>query len=94
MPQARNHFGDLETRQLATFTGLCALCDLDFNFLARAKIFGGYTETAAGDLFDDAVGIVAIFIGLEPLAVFATFTGYGLCANPVHGNGQCFMRLG
>ena len=93
MPQARNHFGDLETGQLAAFTGLCALCDLDFNFLARAKIFGGYAETATGDLFDDAVGVVAIFIGLEPLAVFATFAGYSLCANPVHGNRECLMRL-
>ena len=93
MSQTCDHFGHLKARQLPTFTGLCALRDLDFNFLARAQIFGGDAKAAAGNLFDHAVGVVAIFIRLETLAVLAAFTRDGLCADPVHGNGERFMRL-
>ena len=93
MPQPCNHFGHLKAGQLPTFAGLCALCDLDFNFLARTQIFGGNTEAAACDLLDDAVGVVTILIWLETLAVFAAFARNGLCADPVHGDGQCFMCL-
>ena len=46
MAQSRDHLGHLEARQLATFAGLCTLRDLDFDFLARAQIFGGNAKPA------------------------------------------------
>ena len=91
VPQPRDHLGHLEAGQLPAFTRLCALSDLDFDFLARAEIFGGDAKAAAGNLLDHAVRVVAIFIGLEPLAVLTAFTRYRLCANSVHGNGECFV---
>src|SRR3546814_6202920 len=58
--QPRDELGDLEARKLAALAGLGALCDLDLDLVARAAIFGGYAETAARDLLDVAVGVVAI----------------------------------
>src|SRR3546814_1456089 len=69
--QPHDELGDLEARKLAALAGLGALCDLDLDLVACAEIFGGYAETAARDLLDVAVGVVAIGIGAIAFASFA-----------------------
>src|SRR3546814_9956643 len=84
MAQVGDEFGDLEARKLAALAGLGALCDLDFYLVAGAQIFGGDAETAARDLLDVAVGIVAVRIGAIARAVLAAFARHRLGANAVH----------
>src|SRR3546814_7702547 len=94
MAQVGDEFGDLEARKLAALAGLGALCDLDFYLVAGAQIFGGDAETAARDLLDVAVGIVAVRIGAIARAVLAAFARPRLGANAVHRDGQRLVRLG
>ena len=93
MAQARDHLGHLEAGKLPAFAGLCPLSNLDLNFLAGTQIFGGDTKSARCNLLDHAVGIVAILIGFEALAIFAPFARDSFCPDTVHGDGKCFMRL-
>ena len=94
MAQFCNKFRDLKTGKLPAFAGLCALCHLDFQFFASTEIFRCYPKSARGDLFDRARGIVAVFIRLITFFLFSAFTGYSLCADPVHRNRECFMGFG
>ena len=53
--QAGNEFGDLVAGQLAAFSGLGALGDLDFELFGVGQVFGGNAEAGAGHLFDFVV---------------------------------------
>ena len=57
----------LMTRQLASFTGFCALGDLDLDIVGVDQVFGGYAETPGSDLLDCRTHGVSIFHGLESL---------------------------
>ena len=91
VPQPSDHFGDLEAGKLSAFAGFRPLRDLDLDFFATAKIFSSHTKPPASDLLDNAVGIVAVFIRREPLAILAAFARYGFRADAVHCNRQRFM---
>ena len=93
MAQLRDELGYLEAGQLAALAGLGTLCDLDLDLLAGTQIFGMNAEAARGDLLDVGIRVVAILIRREARAVLAPFAGNGLGADPVHGNGQCFVRF-
>ena len=64
-----NHRAHLVPRQLTSLTGLGSLRHLDLNLLGTGQIFWSHTKTTAGDLFDGAVLLGAITLG-----IFASLT--------------------
>src|SRR5438477_5739980 len=74
----------LVARQLAALAGLGALGHLDLELRRVDEILGSDAESGAGNLFDRAAAPVAARVGLEPLGVFASFTGVALAADAVH----------
>ena len=88
-----NHFRHLDAGQLPAFTGLGALCDLDFDLAAVVQIFRCHTEPPRCDLLDCTGRIVAIGAGLVARCILAAFTGIGFGPDTVHRDRQCFMRL-
>ena len=87
--QPRDHLVDLVTRQLAAFTRLGALRDLDLDDLRIDEVFRGYAKAPGSDLFDlgHPLGAVARWI----LAALARVRAR---ADAVHRNRQRLMRLG
>jgi hypothetical protein len=52
MTQACDEFRNFVTGKLAAFAGLCALGNLDLQFLGVGEVFGGDSKTRAGYLLD------------------------------------------
>jgi len=75
-------------RQLAAFARLGALCDFDLDFVGIHEIMNRDAEAAGRNLFDRASPFV-----FEPFGVFPAFTGIAFAADPVHGDGEAFMRF-
>ena len=50
MAQAGDQLGDFVAGELATFAGLGALGDFDFDLLGMGEVFGGDSETGGGHL--------------------------------------------
>ena len=88
-----NQAVNLDAGKLAALAGLCALRNLDLDFLATVQIFGGDTKPPGGDLLDRAGRVVAILAKLEACRVLSTLAGIGFRADPVHRDRQRFMRL-
>jgi hypothetical protein len=64
------------------------------SILFRAgQVSGGYTEAATRDLFDRAVGKVAIGAPFESLGIFAAFAAVRFATDPVHGDCQRLVRF-
>ena len=84
---------DLGTGQLATFTGLRALRNLDLDFVGVDKVFAGDAEAAGSDLFDGGALAVAVRQRLEAFGIFAAFAGVRLAADAVHRDGERFVRF-
>ena len=89
----RDEFRHLEARQLAAFTRLRTLGDLDLDFSALVQIFRRHTKSTRCDLLDCRIHIVAIWKRTEPRTVFAAFPGNGFRADTVHGNIQRTVRF-
>ena len=94
MAQPGNQVGDLETGQLPALAGLGALRHLDLDFLAGVEILRRHAKAPRRDLLDHRIGIVAILIRREALAVLTTFAAHRFGADAVHRDGQRFMRFG
>ena len=92
--QLGNVHADLVTGKLPPLTRLGTLGHLDFDFLRARQIGGTDAEAPGSDLFDGAVGPVAIFETLESAGILATLSTVRLAANAVHRNGQCLVSLG
>ena len=73
----RNDRIDLETRQLATLAGLCALGDLDLDFLGVDQVFRRDAEASGGYLLGLARQRDAIDIGVIALVVLTALTRVG-----------------
>ena len=84
---------DLGARQLAALTGLGALGHLDLKLLGVDQVLAGHAKAPRRHLLDGGVLRIAVGQGSEALGVFATFTGVGLAAQPVHGDGQSLVGL-
>ena len=83
----------LVPRELATFTGLSALDDLNLDLVGVDQVITGHAETTGSDLLDGGTAAVAVFVWSETIWVFATFTGVGLAADAVHRNREGFVRF-
>ncbi|GJD02058.1 hypothetical protein ColKHC_10883 [Colletotrichum higginsianum] len=90
---ASNRLGDLVAGELTTLAGLGSLSHLDLELIGIGQIGRRDTEAAGGDLLDGGSHGVAVGQTLGALRVLATFTGVGLAAKSVHGNGQGGVRL-
>ena len=88
-----NDLVHLVARQLAAFAGLCALRHLDLQLVGVDQVVGGYAKASAGNLLHRAAAQIAVRIALEALFVFAAFAGVRHAADPVHGDGQRFVRF-
>src|SRR5690606_12889964 len=86
--ESRDQSVDLASRQLAAFAGLGALGNLDLQHFGIDQVFRGDTKPAGGDLLD--LGALE-----RPVArrVFATLTGVGARAEPVHRLGDRLVGL-
>ena len=94
MPQPSDQIGHFHTRQLATFTGLGTLGDLDLKLFTMVQVFSCYTKTARSHLFDLGRRVIAIWFRYKMRWIFAAFAGVGFCPDPVHRHVQRFMCLG
>src|SRR5690606_30718384 len=76
--------------ELAAFAGLGALGHLDLDLVGVDQVLGGDAEAAGRNLLDRGAQRVlrAIGQGLVAIGLLATFTGVGLAADPVHGDGE------
>ena len=86
--QPRDQRVDLVPRQLAALARLGALGDLDLQHFGVDQVLGGDAEAARGDLLDlrDLVAAIA-------RRILAAFAGIAAAAEPVHGNGERFVRF-
>ena len=78
---------------MTAFTGLGALGHLDLQFLRTREVFARHAEPTGSNLLDR--GTLRIAIGHRDIAIriLAAFTGVGLAADPIHGDGQSLMRF-
>ncbi|GKT49344.1 uncharacterized protein ColSpa_09525 [Colletotrichum spaethianum] len=90
---ASNGLGDLVAGKLTTLTGLGSLGHLDLKLVGVGEVGRGDTEATGGNLLDGGSHGVAVGQTLRALGVLTTFTGVGLAAKSVHGNGQGGVRL-
>ena len=84
---------NLAPRQFAAFTRLGALSHLDLQFLGVDEVIARHTKPAGRDLFDGAVLGIAVGHRHVTFRIFAAFAGVALAPEPVHGDGQRFVRL-
>ena len=85
---------DLAAGQLAAFARLRALRNLDLQLVGVGQIPDRDAEPAGRDLLDRRPLRVAVGQRLEPLGVFAAFARVALAAEPIHRDGQRFVRFG
>ncbi|TFA98676.1 hypothetical protein CCMA1212_009587 [Trichoderma ghanense] len=90
---ASNGLGDLVARQLATLARLGALGHLDLELIRVGKVGRRDTESTRGDLLDSRAHGIAVGKSLGSLGILTTFTGVGLAAQSVHGDGERRVRL-
>ena len=80
MARAGDDTVDLVSRQLAAFSRLCTLSDLDLYLFRVDEVFGCYTETSGSDLLYSAV------LGrMEAFTVLSALTGVAARTEAVHG---------
>ena len=84
---------DLVAGQLAAFAGLGALRHLDLQLVGVDQVIAGDAEAARRHLLDRAAAPVAVGIALEAGGIFAALAGVALAAQPVHRDGEVFVRL-
>src|SRR6266568_1057269 len=91
------HFGNMRvnlvSRQLPTFTRLCALRDLDLQFLSVDQIVAGYPKATRRYLLNRAVSRIAVRINEIAPRIFPALAGVAFAANPIHRNGQRLVCL-
>mmetsp|Transcript_41654 Transcript_41654/g.70793 ORF Transcript_41654/g.70793 Transcript_41654/m.70793 type:complete len:480 (-) Transcript_41654:2701-4140(-) len=85
LPNVRRH---LETRQLATLTGFRPLRHLDLDLVAVCQVVRGDPETARRHLLDGRPPVVE-----KTHRVLPAFARVAARLQPVHGDGQGFVRL-
>ena len=90
VPGPRDPRVHLVRRQLAALAGLRALRHLDLDVVGVDQVLAGDAEPADGDLLDRAAALGVV----EPLGVLAALARVGPAAEPVHRDGQGFVRLG
>src|SRR3546814_8380365 len=84
----------IRTSTLLTYTTVFRSGDLDPKPHAGIQIIGRHPETAARDLLDDRIGVVAVLVRRVARAVFPAFARHGLSADAVPGDGQRLMGFG
>ena len=82
------------TGKLTTLTRLSALGHLDLDLLGTGQIGGMNTEATGGDLFDGAVGPVAVLLTFKTAGILAAFAAVRLAADAVHGDRQSLVGFG
>ena len=87
--QPCDQFVDLVAGKLAAFAGLGTLRDLDLQYFGVHQVFGCHTKPSGGNLFD-----FGRFFRVVSGRVFAAFTGIGARAEPIHRDGERFVRFG
>ncbi len=85
---------DLAARQLASFTRLGALRDLDLHLVGIGQVPDRHTKAPRCDLLDSRAAGVAVGQHLETLRVFAPFTRVALASHAIHRDRQRFVRFG
>ena len=88
---------DLTGRELSAFTRLCTLRHLDLDLFCMYEVIGSNTETSGSDLLDRTHLRIAVRHSLISFRILTAFTGVGLTAQTVHGDGQslmCFLTDG
>ena len=76
---------NLLTGQVTAFTGLCALCHFDLQFIGGIQILRGHAETSRSDLFNSGTAVIVSVFALQTFQTFTAFTGIGLAAYFIHG---------
>ncbi len=95
MAQAGNQLGDLVAGELATFTGLGPLSDLDFYLFGMGEIFRSDAKACGSDLLDLAIvksgraGKMAGIVG----RIFSALSGVRTRSDRVHRRGNRPMSL-
>ena len=88
MARAGNHLVYFESRQLAAFTRLGALCHFYLYFVGIHQIFRSNAEASGCHLFDGAAHFRS-----EACGIFTAFTRIASPVQLVHGNRHCLMRF-
>ena len=88
MARAGNHLVYFESRQLAAFTRLGALCHFYLYFVGIHQIFRSDPETSGCYLFDGTAHFRS-----EACGIFTAFTRIASPVQFVHGNRHCLMRF-
>ena len=88
-----NHLVHLEARQLSALAGLRALRHLDLYLLGVHQILRRHAEATTGHLFRLARQRDAVLRGVEPLRVLAALARIASCAQFVHRETDCLVRL-
>src|SRR5439155_8220641 len=94
VPQSRDEIGDLVPRQLAAFTGLRALRDLDLELVRPDEVRRRHAEAAGGDLFDPVVGAIAVRTRDVGGRVLAAFPRIRPRVYAIHRDRESRVRLG
>jgi hypothetical protein len=79
--------------QLSTLSGLGALRHLDLQVVGIHEVLTRHAESRRRDLLDRAPTRVSVRVGNVPRRILAAFARIRLAAQPVHGDGQRFVRL-
>ena len=79
---------DLEAGELASLAGLCALGDLDLDFVGVDEVLSGDAEAAGRHLLDGGARRSG-----ESRGVLASLAGVGAGAYRVHGYRHCLVGL-
>ena len=82
----RVHLG---SGKLSTFAGLCTLGELDLQVFSVDEVLRGDPKAPGGHLLD---GGTTLWV-MQTLRRLASFTGVGLAAQTVHGNGESLVRF-
>jgi hypothetical protein len=84
----RHELVHLVSRQLATFTGLCALGHLDLQILRMAQVINRYAKAARGNLANRGATDITVRCWRIAVGVFTTFTAVAHGTDAVHRNGN------
>ena len=87
--QAGDHVVDLVPRELAALARLRSLGDLDLQHLGVDQVFRGHAEASGRHLLD-----LRVALGAVAARILAPFARIRARPEPVHGDGECLMRLG